>query len=483
MNTRMHRLVQCLVLCVLAAPGAFAAVPLTTPQLPDVITDHGMIFKTPLYRSFKGPAFVDRCRICSRDAVQGALNDCALLSSFAAVARVSPGTIQRALIDSGQQDTHGDEIYQVSYWDNGRKSWQAARITSAFPVQNVSELDHWSSNLMHLQAPWAPLFLYAQLPDSGATWPLLLEKGYAAMPWAARGYATPDLMEYADLKTGALGAGLDPAVVLTQLTGYPTSQHDVKPAQPGKLVASASILSSPSVANVGGHSVILGLLRGHIKAIEPNLKTCVTPVGSSRARPVCTAACLESHTCHQAFSRRLVLGQGQKYHVRVLDVDTLSGEEHEVYAFDESLALCTVKSPCKYDVPSNRYVLAGPLEISFGFADTDPLEELDDLLSRLQEQTAAVIVGSLTKAQCPVNDSICAQLFDPPQSLVQGHAYFLKGYERGTTLRDNRVIIGDPHGGALAERRLTLNEFYHSFLKIYENATAHEKPSNCVCED
>jgi hypothetical protein len=128
-------------------------------------------------------------------------------------------------------------------------------------------------------------------------------------------------------------------------------------------------------------------------------------------------------------------------------------------------------------------VLAGPLAVSFGTTDRDPLEALDALLARLQKARAAVIVGSLESGQCPAGDALCKQMFAPPTPLVEGHAYYLKGYVRNPTgpVADNKLVIGDPHGGALPQRTVTLNEFYHSFLEIDDNPTAHE-PSRCTCQ-
>jgi hypothetical protein len=470
-----------------------------TPQIPSLVTDGDKVFSNPSYQSFKRAPFGSPCRICPSDAIQGALNDCALLSALAAVAVVSPGTIEKAINDTGRKDALGDEIYQISYRDVDEGRWQTVLITSSFPAETISPTHTLWDNIYqrgYIANALTPFFIYAQLPardqawwsrfilgPNDATWALLMEKGYVAMPWASKGYATPGLMEYADLKTKKLGKGLAPTDTLSRVTGFPTTSHEVRSITPAKQLASVWIRNSPAVADLGGHSILLGLLHGNLKAVEPNLKTCVAPLGKEHTRPICTAPCRESHTCRASLPKPLDAEPGLKVHVRVLDVDSRSDAEHEVYAFDAEPGRCTSDKPCTYDVPASRWVLAGPLEISFGTTDGDPLEALDTLLARLQKERAAVIVGSLERAQCPAGDALCAQMFGPPTPLVEGHAYYLKGYVRNPTspVGDNELVIGDPHGGELPERTITLNEFYHSFLEIDENPTAHEK-SNCTCQ-
>jgi hypothetical protein len=310
-----------------------------------------------------------------------------------------------------------------------------------------------------------------------------MEKGYVAMPWVSQGYATPDLMEYTDAAKTKPGHGLYAKQTLTQVTGFKTIVHDVKSTASARQVASVWIRNSPAMADIGGKSILLGALHGDFKAVQPNLKTCVVPVGEEHVRSICTTPCLESHTCQAPLHRPLALDAGQMVHVRVLDMDFHSRVEHEIYAFDTHLDSCTSDKPCTFDVPANRWVMQGPLAISFGMTDADPMQSLDYLLTRLQKERAAVIVGSRTKAQCPADDALCTQQFGSQTPLVEGHAYYLKQYVRRPSgpIEKNELVIGDPHGGALAERTITLAEFYHSFLEIDENPTAHE-PSNCTCQ-
>jgi hypothetical protein len=502
----------------LAGPSSVAhASDITTPRLPYIVTDgalwpisHPLLH--PTYQSFNKSPFGSPCQICPTQAIQGALNDCALLSALAAVATVSPGTIEHAIRDTGQRDVNGDEVYGISYWDQTSGGWTVRYVTSSFPGQTLATGDMWWSNISQnrrLLHPFTPFFIYAQLPPNNAIWPMLMEKAYVAMPWMSRGYGTGSLLEYANLQEKVLqgpnvdlsnlgpalqayaslpdsqkvlGEGLNPGDTLTQVTGYATTSHEVRAAQAPKQVASVWIRDSPAMADTRGHSIIAGLLRGDLKAVEPNLKTCVTPLGQPHADPVCTAPCRESHTCRRAFVRSVPSDSGQKFHVRILDVDLRSGSEHELYSFDKALSGCTVDSPCRFDVPANQWVSPGPLEISFGVTDADPLEALDRLLTRLQRGQAAAIVGSRAQSQCPADDSVCTQAFGPPLSLVNTHAYYLKRYVRnnGASIANNELTIGDPHGGELAERTLTLNQFYHAFLMIYENPTGHES-SSCTC--
>jgi hypothetical protein len=463
-----------------AHAGSLQLTPLQ-PTLPAQVIDlaGNVMFQNPTYQSFHRPPFGSPCRICATDVIQGALNDCSLLSAIAAVATASPGTIERAVTAAGQKDANDDDIYLVQYFQNGAA--KSLPIASSFPAQTLSLGDKWYSNIRQRGYVWSPLtpfFVYAQLPSkdesalslvfngmSDSTWPMLMEKAYVAMV-APGGYGDKNLYD----------KGFDPAVTLTHVTGVPTKQYDVK-AVTGSSLASVWVHDSPSVANVGGHSVILGLLRGTMKAIEPNLRVCVAPANTQQG--ACAPVCRESHECRGALSQGLPLAHGAKVRVQVTDINR-PGDEHEVATFDVDPSQCTDKSPCTVSVPANQWVLAGNLVISFGVA-SDPLLGLDALLSDIQTHHRASIVGTVWQTTgCPANDVICAQLFEPVGSLEWGHAYYLRGYKRfNGPVKDNSVMVGNPHGGGLPPP-LTLEQFYHAFIKIYDNETKHEA-SQCTC--
>src|SRR6185437_2008854 len=132
--------------------------------------------------------------------------------------------IENAIRDTRQHDANGDEIYGISYWDQTRGEWAIRYITASFPGQTLSTGDLWWSNIKQnrdVLHPFTPFFIYAQLPPSHTIWPLLMEKGYAAMPWMTRGYGSGALLEYANLQEKVLqGPGLDLANLSPQLQAY-----------------------------------------------------------------------------------------------------------------------------------------------------------------------------------------------------------------------------------------------------------------------
>jgi hypothetical protein len=469
-----------LVLMLSAAAGAATSLQFTPlePAIPAQVIDlaGNVMFQNPTYQSFDRLPFGSDCRICAHDVIQGALNDCSFLSALAAVATASPGTIHNAITATGQKDKNNDDIYLVQYYSGGATKNLA--IASAFPAQAVSTLDKWWSNISqrgYIGSPLTPFFVYAQLPAkdqsmvsaaftgvNDSTWPMLMEKAYVAMT-APGGYADTNLYNN----------GYDPAVALSHVTGLLTKQYDVK-AVAGSTLVSVWVHDSPAVADRGGHSVILGLLRGTLKAIEPNLRVCLT---APRGQSACAPTCHESHECRASLPQPLLLKPGEKVRLQVTDIDR-PGSEHPVATRDLDPAPCTDAKPCSFDVPADSWVLGGPLVISFG-QHSDPLVGLDALLSDIRDHKRASIVGTVWKTTgCPANDSVCAQMFEPVGPLEWGHAYYFFNYvDLGGPIKDNSVVVGNPHGGK--PTAVTLEQFSHAFIKIYENETKHE--GQCAC--
>ena len=455
------------------------------PALPAQVVDLDghVMFQNPTYQTFDREPFGSSCRICATDVIQGALNDCSLLSALAAVAIVSPGTIKAAITKTADHDANGDFIYLVQYDKNGTAT--SIPITSAFPALPVSTFNKWVSNIKqrgYLWSPLTPFFVYAQLPAheqsawsaaftgiDDSTWPMLMEKAYMAM-------AVPG--GYGD--TTLYNAGLDPRITLSQVADGTTHQTAVRTMTGSKLV-SVWVHDSPAVADRGGHSVILGLLRGTLKAIEPNLRVCVAaPSGQS----ACAPTCHESHECHASLPRPLTLKPGDKVRVQVTDIDR-PGSEHPVATRDMDPTQCTDAKPCSFDVPADSWVLGGPLIVSFG-QQADPLVGLDALLSDIRNKRRAAIVGTVLKDNglkdkdkgCPAGDTICAQMLEPVGPLEWGHAYYFMNYvDLGGPLKDNSVVFGNPHGGK--PNAITLEQFYHAFVEIYDNPTKNDVKCSC----
>ncbi len=459
---------------------------LQQPGLPKVIVDSNspdkrVLLRDPEYQSYSATPFGQSCRVCPTDVIQGALNDCSLMSSLAAVALASPGTIESAIQDTNQTDAQGDEIYLIRYYADGRANQYP--VSSSFPAEANSTADRLAANLGRglLSAPLTPFFAFAMPPESAnptwwqsltgsnyASWPMLMEKGYVAMPSMPGGYANVPLYEN----------GLDPDKTLSQITGLAGAVYTVNSPTNGTVLASVWIKDSPAVADSGSHSILGGLLRGDLNAVQPSLKVCVTVSGQPHA--VCTPVCHESHTCRRLFMGGVPLSVRRKIHIRVMDVER-SGPEHEIAAFDEDPTQCTDGSPCTIDVPAGPWVSAGPLVIGFETQPTavDPLAELDARLGQMQATRAAVVVGSvLENAGCPPTDSVCLQLLPPQGPLLWGHAYYLKRYTRSAgNLEAGSIVLGDPHG---SEQVITLKQFLHTFIKVYSNETKHES-SRCGC--
>jgi hypothetical protein len=84
-------------------------------------------------------------------------------------------------------------------------------------------------------------------------------------------------------------------------------------------LTSISIQNSPGVPDLGGHSILGGVLRGSLTAVEPNLFLCVTPAGGRRT---CTAVCQPGHDCTQPLGAGIrINGANPSVRVEVMDND------------------------------------------------------------------------------------------------------------------------------------------------------------------
>ena len=121
--------------------------------------------------------------------------------------------------------------------------------------------------------------------------------------------------------------------------------------------------------DVGGHSVIGGLLTGQgFTAVLPNLKVCARPKAKATGQ-VCTAVCKPGHQClNQPFGGRgLVLAPAETgVVVDVLDIDR-GGAQQLVARFDADVAKCTNESHCTFAAADEqRYGQDAAVEIAFG---------------------------------------------------------------------------------------------------------------------
>jgi hypothetical protein len=129
------------------------------------------------------------------------------------------------------------------------------------------------------------------------------------------------------------------------------------------LIQSVWIQNAPSVPDTGGHSILGGILRGNLSAVEPNLVICVTPTGTSGGRRTCTDICPPGHYCQKEFGGGVRLnGANPSVHVEVLD-DDKQGKISQLAAFDENDARkCLPDQPCMVDTTESI-----PMSVSFGF--------------------------------------------------------------------------------------------------------------------
>jgi hypothetical protein len=160
----------------------------------------------------------------------------------------------------------------------------------------------------------------------------------------------------------------------------PTSPVSAQPSNsPGlpqtNVISSVSIYDSPALPDVGGHSILGGLLTGKgFTAILPNLKVCAWPTGASSAARVCTEVCKPGHAClNQPFpGSGVTLGSRQSMlTVDVIDVDR-PGSEHRIVTFNINPAKCAASggasnSPdCKVAAPNRTEPnLSGSVQIGF----------------------------------------------------------------------------------------------------------------------
>jgi len=130
-------------------------------------------------------------------------------------------------------------------------------------------------------------------------------------------------------------------------------------------IRDVSIYDSPAMPDIGGHSILGGLLTGKgFGAINPNLQVCLT---SAAGEKVCTSVCPPSHKClSQPFRHALPHSSAESVlTIDVYDVDR-PGSVHEIVEFKRDPSQCTASRHCKVPVTDTAtYGQNGIVEISF----------------------------------------------------------------------------------------------------------------------
>lgn len=467
----------------LAAMAATGTVPVPQePAVPPVDPTNGFPLAFQTVRGSPFNSTPSACHLCPTDVHQGDLDDCYVLSSLAAIAVVSPGTIQDA-VGYAVTDTAGIDVYPVHLHPGGAGApVQILMVEHNFPAiasptgfwnfvnnRQYSSSVYWK-NLLSGQSA----FFYAQpvaswwnsVKGNTVTWPMLMEKAFS---YTKGGYP-------------ALRAGGGISYQAMQvITGQPGGGYLIEPNQAESRVTSVFLQDSPALQDTGSHSILGGLLRGDLKAVQPSLKICITPSG--RPGTACTAVCAETHSCRGVFGGGNVpIAKGQKITVHVYDVPA-GGQEHEIGTFPEDPASCEQEDhPCEFDAPDSQWIIAGPFKISFAVKNAAQLtptggvegyltttSQIDSKLTELQSARRAITAGTIDNCTGRIP---CDEFFGEGK-LEHAHDYFFISYDPS----GGTITLGNPHGSTIA---VTLNAFLHAFQQIAYNDVQTEG-SICGC--
>jgi hypothetical protein len=440
-----------------------------TPMLPSAFPN-GLV---PIWGTARGTPFGTPCRICSKDVIQGGIGDCFLLAALGAIAAVSPGTIQNAIVDDGA-DLAGHEVYTVRLYGQNKPTYTVNNTFPAVPpppslLQRFNDI-YLTGQYLESYTQRQPAFAYAQpayrsgysqiVGSNASIWPMIIEKAYAARLRA--GYTQPEFQNggYAYL-------------AMQTITGKSGGFWRIDPKGVPNLLQSVWIHDSPASPNTGEHSIIAGLLLGDIHAVEPNLQICVTPPGS-RYGP-CTPICHESHQCRQRFSAGGVRldPKNPKAHFLVLDIDR-PGSQRTVAEFDLNPADCTTDHPCTVNTST------GPLIISFTMNGQNSLNdeaaktmttaaELDIFFTQAVSAHKPVVAGTVLTC----DQGSCTKWF--PSKLELGHAYILQDYNSATRV----VSLIDPHGPV---QSVPIDDFLDTFTEVDYSDSPPVAAVNCGCK-
>jgi hypothetical protein len=433
------------------------------PPLPPI----GFLYSSPV----NGPMFTgNSCCPSVTDITQGVAGDCFLLSSLAAVAVVSPGTIQKDI----QPNPSIPGTYTIRlYRDNalftsatmpaagGPLSIYSRTYDTAFP-----EFTWWLS-LKNEQFPWNTNWAFEAPGSKGAVWPMMMEKAYAA--FFKDGYNA-----FMQPLNGGIGYWAMPAITGVNSEWWLLSPH-VSTVMKSYL-KSVWVHNVPSAGDTAGHSVLGGLLRGDLKAIEPSIEVCVTQAGQRFG--TCSPVCKESYTCRTPFAGGgLLLNPSQpSIHVDIVDPSS-SLSQRQIASTDKNPANCTEKSPCTINTASGPVVISFDVGEPSSFANEEAHTvtnegELGGLLDRLQTEGQAVTLSSRPLCSEQPNEPTCATPA-AMNGLESAHEFYFIKYDD----KANQVIFGDPHDPTQYPV-MSLSQMMGAFRAIYSNAV---KKTACTC--
>jgi len=168
---------------------------------------------------------------------------------------------------------------------------------------------------------------------------------------------------------GCVKGGTDLDVIMLKLFARSSTQSPSRSAVSAGsnvTISSVSIYDSPAVPDLGGHSILGGLLTGKgLTAILPNLAVCVVPTASGRR--TCTALCKPGHQClAQPFVTPVQRNaKNSTFYVSILDVDR-PGSIHNIITFKIDPTQCTTNNHCTVAVPDTAtYGNNAKVEFSF----------------------------------------------------------------------------------------------------------------------
>jgi hypothetical protein len=293
------------------------------------------------------------------------------------------------------------------------------------------------------------------------------------------------------------GGRIAPAATSSSTTSSPGPRSIVT----SSLMQSVWIQNAPSVPDTGGHSILGGILRGNLSAVEPNLVICVTPTGTSGGRRTCTDICPPGHYCQKEFGGGVRLnGAHPSVHVEVLDNDK-QGKISQLAAFDESDARkCLPDQPCMVNTAESI-----PMSVSFGFGNPkaqegcvvsasgwgpDPVLVASTMfmpgLLPAQTSTPAPTKCSHFSFTSYSGDITSQQLFSAFQSLYNGSTSFHALMDRVGTAKFQRgkasvryqvnVIVVSQTSGTFHDLYNLALSGYACFEQNHPNTAGYQKP-------
>jgi len=178
-------------------------------------------------------------------------------------------------------------------------------------------------------------------------------------------------------KAGPTGTANPPGAQPPAKTNQPTNTATTtaQTSSTNQVVLSVSIVDSPPVPDLGGNSVLWGLLtRGSLTAILPNLQICARPQGSDLSQRVCTTVCKPGHQCMDQPLFGVVPAGPLTVNVRNVDQKGPDGTMPNGVTMGnwdiQNPANCTDANPCGEDTNPLVYgkdASGNPLQVKIAF--------------------------------------------------------------------------------------------------------------------